>query len=66
MINGNFFHDFVLDSINSVLNLEVIHSDNSRYLPLSPFVDEEYDGSDFINGNYRFDMVADLDDMMTL
>ena len=66
LINGNFFHDFVLDSINSVLNIGVIHSNNSRYLPLSPFIDKDYDGSDFINGNYKFDMVADLDDMMNL
>ena len=66
MINGNFFHDFVLDSINSVLNIEVIHSNNSRYLPLSPFLDMDYDGSNFINGDYKFGIVADLEDMMDL
>ena len=66
LINGTFFHDFVLDSINSILDLQIIHSANSRYIPLMPFLDENYNGNTFFKGKYRFEEVANLDDMMRL
>jgi len=66
LINGTFFHDFVLDSINSILDLQINHSDNSRYVPLMFFINEHYDGSEFFDGKYKFNSVADLNDMMAL
>ena len=66
LINGTFFHEFVLDTINSVLGLQINHSANSRYVPLLSFVDEDYDGSKFFNGKYPFGAVADVNAMMVL
>ena len=35
-----------------------------RNIPLTAFVDDDYDGSNFFDGRYHFDAVADLDLMM--
>ena len=66
LINGTFFHEFVLDTINSVLDLGIIHSANERYIPLKHFLDENYNGDKFFNGEYQFGEVADIDGMMVL
>ena len=53
------------DSLISIFNLgEFITDVADRNIPLTAFVDDEYDGSDFFDGAYHFDAVADLDLMM--
>ena len=53
------------DSLISILNLGGFISDVAdRNIPLTAFINNEYDGSDFFNGRYHFDAVADLDLMM--
>ena len=55
------------DSLISVLGLAPYITDGSdRMIPLTPFVDEEYDGSKFFNGRYPFDAVGDLDFLMNV
>ena len=53
------------DSLISLLGIEDFVIDGSdRMIPLTPFVDDSYDGSGFFNGKYRFDAVGDLDVLM--
>ena len=53
------------DSLISLLGIEDYVIDGSdRMIPLTPFVDDSYDGSGFFNGKYRFDAVGDLDVLM--
>ena len=53
------------DSLASFFNLgSFIVDTQDGNIPLTAFIDENYNGSDFYNGDYHFDAVADLDDMM--
>ncbi len=58
---------FVLDSINSTFNSYNQNSNNPNRTPsLTVFVDEDYNTNQFFNGKYRFDAIADIDDMEIL
>ncbi|MDA8753654.1 hypothetical protein N9N24_04070 [Candidatus Marinimicrobia bacterium] len=53
------------DSLVSFFNLgSFILDGQDGNIPLTAFIDENYNGSDFYNGDYDFDAVADLDKMM--
>ena len=53
------------DSLISLLDIaDYINDGSDRMIPLTPFVDKDYDGSNFFNGKYRFDAVGDLDMLM--
>ena len=53
------------DSLISALGLNsYINDGQDRNVPLTAFIDSDYDGSNFFNGDYHFDAVADLDKMM--
>jgi len=57
---------FVLDSIIRTFNLDNELNNGNQTPPLTGFFDENYDGSQFFNGKYRFDAVADISDMKKL